>query len=230
MRRSYLACSAIAGIVLVACETPSYAPILPPKLAYSAPTNCAASVDLSKAIGITKDPKLVKRMMKNRTITRSRRMESSAQCLQGAEKAIPAMVFTLPPDLTGEVVYAGSILDYNSIFAADVSTLNANGDTVRTFERESYLFQGQQYGVQFRPSDEEVFVLIKADPELIGEERDTTELSVSSQNVSNYGAGGTYSSGTNLVGAQTAYNRTYAYDGMVQVRIVFPEQPETDSE
>lgn len=217
----------MAATVFAGCQTPTYTPIVAPKLAYSAPeVSCTDSVNLSKAVGITGDPKALKRMMKNRTITRARRMETSAQCLQGADKPIPAIVFTLPDNLIGEVVYAGALLDANSIFAADVSTLNKAGETVRTFDRDSFLFQGQQYGVQFRPSDDEAYVLIKADPELIGKERMTTELSVSEQSVSNYGATGYYSSGTNLVGSQTAYNRTYAYDGMVQVRIVFPEQPE----
>ena len=232
MHRVYLTSAAITSVLLTACQTANHEPVVPPKLAYSEPIECTKAINLSKAIGISTNPKSVKRMMKNRTITRVQKMEISGQCLEAGDKSIPAIVFTLPSNLIGEVVYAGSILDANSIFAADVSTLNTSGETVRNFERDSYLFQGQQYGVQFRPSDDEAYVMIKADPELIGKERDTTELSIDSRFVSSYGVGGSYGGGggTNLVGSQKSYNRTYSYDGTVQVRIVFPEQPEKETE
>ncbi len=212
-----------ASLMLVACAT-TPAPLLAPELKYAAPSECPSSLDMSQAVGLPDDEKKVRKMYRNRTLLMTGQMEKDSQCLvEDGGKSSPAIVFLLPTDLTGEVIYAGSVLDPNSIFAADVSTLDANGNTVRSFPRESFLFQGTQYGVQFRPKENETFVLIKAAHELIGDARETTELSVGSQNVSLV-VGSSYGSGTNLVGSQTSYQRIYAYDGAVSVRVVFPKQ------
>lgn len=220
--------SATILVALAACaSTPE--PIPEPALTFQG-NECSSNVDLGAAILVPEDKKSVKRMMRNRTLILSEMFTEESPCLRLASgNDSPYAVFELPTNITKPVVYAGSKIDSNSMFAAKIVTLDETGNIIRYFERDDYKKFGTQYGVQFRPKAEESYVLIKADADMIGDIEETSETRVDAQTVTMvYGA--VASSGTNYVGKQSSFSRTYSYDGEVGIRVVFPKQEEQEEQ
>lgn len=201
---------------------------LPPLLSFEG-LDCTSKINLGEANMLpdvnTKDgAKKLKRMMKNRTIMLSDKFNEESRCVRLASgSASPYAIFEIPSDIKGQVIYAGSMIDTNSIFAADVSLLDPDGNMVRNFDQSEFNRVGTRYAVQFAPKENEAYVLIKADPNLLGQKRETMETGVTQQNIS-VAYGSLVSSGTNLVGHQKVFNRSFSYDGDVGIRIVFPKQ------
>lgn len=209
---------ALAG--LTACSTTPPAPLPEPVVEFAG-AECTNAPDLGLAQSYLDDAKAAKKMMKNRTIRLEEFLGDSGSCLNlDGGLTSPYAVFTIPQSIKGLVINAGSFKDGNSIFAASISVLDKNGEQTREFSREKYRVMGRRYGVQFRPRSGDAFVVISADPKLIGEVSTTQEVSANSSYVSGVNGGG----GNNIVGSQKTFNRTFSFDGAVGLRIVFPEQ------
>lgn len=214
----------ISGAVIIgglaACATTE--PIPEPVLQYKTAANqCSADIDLNNAIAVTDNTKSLKRMMKNRTLILSDVMDAESPCiLQSSGTSSPYAIFELPSGIKGPVVYAGSKIDANSMFAADIVILDKEGAFLRRFKTDEFRKLGTQFGVQFRPKDKDAYVLIKADENMIGGTEDTLETSFGNVYVSNANGYG----GNNIVGRTQEFTRTYSYDGEVGLRIVFPKQ------
>lgn len=215
--RSLAGCVVLLGFAGCASVTP---PPPMPVLAYAPQTDCASAPDMSQAMRFAPLSKAGKRMLRNRAIEMDTDMEEAA-CLQTASGASPYAIYALPEGMSGRVVYAGSLIDVNSIFAARVSTLDAQGGMVREFEASDYKRTGSRHAVQFRPKDDEVFVLITSDPALVGEVMETSETRQEARYVSN---GLTGAGGTNIVGRTQSFDRRFSYDGLAGIRVMFPKQ------
>jgi len=208
---------------LAACATTAD-PIPEPVLEFQVADNCSDDIDLAQSIGMPDDAKLVKRMMRNRTIVLKETMSESTSCLTGEMGfSGPYAIFEVPDMVTGQVITAGSIIDSNSMFAAKIDVLDSEGRIVRSFSRDEYRRLGERYGVQFQPKSDQAFVLIRADKDIIGDLEKTIETAVSAQTVT-MSTGVYTSSGTNFVGVQEDFSRAYSYDGDVGIRVVFPKQ------
>jgi hypothetical protein len=234
MRKSQLltAGGLCLAVLLAACATAPEPPA-PPLLSFEG-QDCSSKVDLGEAIMLpdmsTKDgAKKMKRMMKNRTIMLSDNFNEDSRCVRLATGGTsPYALFEVPSNIQGQVIYAGSMIDSNSMFAANVSLLGADGNVMRQFTPKDFNRVGTRHAVQFSPRANEAYVLIKADPNLLGQKRETLETGVSQQTIS-VAYGGLVSSGTNLVGHQKAFDRSFSYDGEVGIRVVFPKQEEEKS-
>jgi len=222
-----LGVGAVFAVLTASCaSTPEPEP--EPLLSFEG-QSCTDKIDLANAIMLpgvdTKDgAKKLKRMMKNRTIILSDNFDEMSSCMRLASGGMsPYAIFQVPTDITGQVIYAGSKIDANSMFAADISLLDQHGEVLRKFDADDFKRIGSRHAVQFTPKQDEAYVLIKADTDLMGKATNTMETSVTEQTLTvAYGA--IASSGTNLVGTQKEYNRRFSYDGEVGIRIVFPEQ------
>jgi hypothetical protein len=225
-QKTLLVGAAFAALFAACATTPE--PEAEPMLSFEG-ESCSSKIDLANATNLpdinTKDgAKKLKRMMKNRTIVLSDNFDANSPCTKLASgDASPYAVFEIPKGINGQVIYAGSKLDSNSMFAADVSLLDKGGNVLRRFNAGDFKRIGTRHAVQFSPRADEAYVLIKADTALVGQATETMETSVSQQNVT-VAYGGLVSSGTNLVGKQEAFSRSFSYDGEVGIRVVFPKQ------
>ena len=209
------------AMVMSACAS-NPKDVMAPELTFKASASeCANKVDFSNPIALEDKEKTRKKAMRARRVVLTSFMgDEDTDCIVGASgEVLPYASFELPTGMKGRVVSAGAVLDQKVIFAADVTTYDINGQKVRHFDRDEFRRFGGIYGVQFKPKTNETYVVIQADPALVGETNNTVETSTTAQ----YIAIGT-SSGTNTLGSQTSFDRSYAYNGNVVVRTVFPKQ------
>lgn len=220
------------AVILSGCKTTDGIPELMPSLSFNAaPDQCTQGFDISNSIAISDVEKDRKRALKAQRVYLGTEMggEYQACTLSSSGQALPYVSFEVPTGMTGRVVSAGSHLDTAVIFAADVSTYDGGGQRVRRFQQNDYRRLGKIYGVQFTPRGNEAFVLIQADPTLVGTTDSTVETSTHGQSVTvAYGAA--VSSGTNTIGSQRSFDRTYAFNGDVAIVTVFPKQAKEEAE
>jgi len=167
------------AVLLTSCATAPEPPA-PPLLSFEG-QDCSLNVDLGEAITLpdtaTKDgAKKLKGMMKNRTIMLSDNFNEDSRCIRLASGGTsPYALFEVPSNIKGQVIYAGSMIDSNSMFAANVSLLGADGSVMRQFTPKDFNRVGTRHAVQFSPKANEAYVLIKADPNLLGQKRETMD-------------------------------------------------------
>ena len=216
----------VAALSLTACKTSEKPPLKPPVLSYKAAMVCTPNVKFDNPIRRTSEEKKRKRELRKRMIALEKNMTTKGvACIDdGSGTRLPYAAFEIPTGLEKRVVNAGAKFDSAVIFAAKISTHDENGTLVRTFEEMDYRRLGDVYGVQFSPRETEHFVLIKADPSLIGQQEGTVETGAKAQRISNFGVTGNYSGGTNKRGFQQNFIRTYSYNGKAVVQTVFPKQ------
>ncbi len=216
-----IAVTALAFVVgLSACATPK--PPLPPKVNFNAAAGCSSVIDLASAVSLDDEPKK-NRMMKNRSIVLTKILDDNALCFrnyQGADS--PYAVFEIPNNLSGRVVYAGAKIYENRLVAAGISVLDSAGRVIKTFSANDFRKLGTQYGVQFNPSADAAFVMIKANNAAIGTQKGSTETVVSK--AYRVGVQGFGSGGFDTVADTQTFARTFAYEGEVGIRVVFPKQ------
>jgi len=228
--RSYQSGTLLLGLstaaLLTACKTTAVQHVPVPSLSFDvAEKPCTENIVFSNPVMRTTVEKEQKREVRNQRIYLKTDMGSDlVDCVEGPGLSpLPYAAFEIPTGFTNRVVSAGSRMTTAIIFAADVFTYDDNGQEIRSFKPEAYRRLGDLYGVQFSPRDNEKYVVIKANPALIGEVDSTVETGTYAQNVGFYN-GVAYSSGTNTVGVQRAFDRTYSYNGEVAVMTVFPKQ------
>jgi len=218
------ACLMLSVFGLTACKSTPRT-LRAANLSYAAPVACTPTISFTDPVKRTTDEKKMKKEMRFRTIElKSDMADSEVPCLEktGADKR-PYQVFEIPKGIDGRVVSAGSKLDTTVIFAGEVSTHDAKGQVVREFDQSEYRRLGTIYGVQFSPRANETYVLIKVNPDLIGQREATIETATATQKVYLPNASGSVSSGSNTVGIQKMYDRTYSYNGETAIRTVFPK-------
>lgn len=192
------------GTLASACATA--APPPPAMLAY-ARMDCAAAPDLSSAVSLTPDKERAVHLVASPVGT-------DTPCLLRAGQPVPYVVYTLPADFGDKTLNVGSTLEAMRIFAPSVEVLDAQGQVTRTFERREYFYRGPVYSVQFRPRQNESYLLVTAAPELVGQQYDAIQIGV----VTSVVPVGVYSAVVNT-GVEAKQSRTFSYDGTVRVSI-----------
>ncbi|MEM6747065.1 MAG: hypothetical protein AAF608_06565 [Pseudomonadota bacterium] len=89
---------------------------------------------------------------------------------------------------------------------------------MRQFERESFLYRNSGYTVQLRPREGERYLLVTADPELVGKTYKSVETGI---NASSYSTG--YGAATLYSGINTETTRVFSYEGRVNVVVLIPK-------
>ena len=160
------------AVLLTACATTKDREPPAPNLSFKvAEAECTPNLDFSNPIKRTDDQKKRNKQLRARQVQLKANMASrTTACLQssGDKTGLPYAAFEIPTDLEGRVVNAGSEMATAVIFAGDVATYDSQGQIVRDFEPEEYRRIGDLLGVQFTPRENEKYVVIQANPNLIG--------------------------------------------------------------
>lgn len=198
-------CAAVLALAMAGCASP---PPPPPALLSMDGRECDDAVNLEAAASL--DPQKSK---KRYTVTRE--IGAAAPCinLEDGKKASYAL-FRLPDFAPSSVIIAGGELEEVRIFAPNVQLLDEAGVPLRGFTREDFLFQGVTYGVQLKPRDGERYILIRAEPDLVGQEYDSVTIGVNTQTIcTGYFCMNSYS------GVDFESTRQFSYSGKVSVLV-----------
>lgn len=199
-----LAATGLLGVAVSACATAAPPPSA--MLAYDR-LDCSAAPDLSHAISLTPDKERAVHLVASPVGTET-------PCLTRAGRTVPYVIYALPADFGDKTLNVGSTLELMRIFAPSVEVLDAKGEVTRTFERREYFYRGPVYSVQFRPRQNEAYLLVTAAPELVGQQYDAIQIGVATTVV----PAGMYSAVVNT-GTESKPMRTFSYDGTVRVSI-----------
>lgn len=199
--RSVLAVG-VAGGLTAACAAGS---ISPPVLTYAS-QGCATAADLSTAVSLTPPRERAVHVVTSP-------VDSGTPCLDRAAPA-PYVLYRLPIDLDDKTVTVGSTLEAMRIFAPEVAVLDGGGAVTRTFAREEFYYRGPHYSVQFRPREGDAYVLVSAEPELVGQRYDSIMIGTTTTSLYTAGGGVSWTSGVDR-----AQSRTFSYEGTVQVLV-----------
>jgi hypothetical protein len=210
MRPSALVAVAMAS-ALAGCVT---IPAPPSAVLEYARQDCGDRADLASATSLVPE-----RERASHTV--SVNVTAQTACLAEAERTSPYVVFAVPPDGAGKTIQVGATLEAARIFSPRIAVLDAEGVVTRTFERDQFLYRGPIYSVQLRPRPNEAFVLVTADPALVGQRYDSINISTATGGAY---AAGVYASWT--TGVDQAQSRTFSYEGTVVVTVYSPETAE----
>lgn len=194
--------------VLTACAATPPAPVL-----HYARNDCAATPNLSAAISLTPD----REKASHAVLTP---VDGQAACL--APAGTPYFVYRLPADFGDKTITVGATLEALRIFAPDVAILDANGVVTRTFARDEYYYRSLHYSVQFRPREEEVYILVSAEPALVGQRYDSIVIGTSTTSTYANGMAFSWTGGTD-----DNLSRTFSYEGTIAVVVSDSDTQET---
>ena len=198
--------SILSGLMAGVAACASAPPIPAPVLSY-ANAGCSTTPDLSAPLSMTPDKERAVHLV-------VAEVDETAACIMRNGAAVPYVLLALPQDYEDKTLIVGSQLDQNRIFAPEVVVLDAQGNQTRTFNRDEYFYRGSIYSVQFRPRQDERYVLVAAAPDMVGKAYDAIQIGISTTAVYTPYGGATFNSGT-----EAATSRTFAYNGTVKVLV-----------
>lgn len=194
----------LTGGLLTACA--SVAPP-PPAATTFARQDCVATPSLAGALSLTPS-KPRREHVVNAAVT------AQTPCVQHNGKPTPYVVFALPSDHDDKMLSVGGLLEGARVFAPEVTLLDAQGQVTRTFDPSEYFYRGAVYSMQFRPRENEAFVLVTGDTARVGHEYRSIVTGMTTTPVITPVVAFNINSGT-----EAGQHRTFSYDGTVQVTI-----------
>lgn len=203
--------AAAGALALSACTTMA----IPGPVTTFARADCSASPDLYQAVSLTPDRERVAHNVA--TV-----IGAASPCLTTAAGTVPYALFALPQDYGDKTVIAGGALEQQRILAASVVTLDAYGQVVRAFQPSEFFFRGGSYSVQFRPRENEAYVMVSVDPTLVGQVYSAVNIGT--------GTSGTYAAGVYAswtYGMDQSQLRTFSYEGTAAILV---NDSDTDEE
>ena len=205
MRRvSAVAVLALAAVV-AGCATSG--PAYPPALLEYARRDCAAAPVLASAISLTPD-------RERAAYTVETLVDSGTPCLLKAGRPGPYLLYALPADRGDKTLIVGGRLEPGRIFSPHVTILDAGGGVSRTFANSDFMYRGAVYSVQFRPRENEVYVLVTSEPSRVGQVYNSILTGTQATPVVAGPVIFSLNSGT-----EAQISRTFSYDGRVSVLI-----------
>ena len=200
----------VAAAVLAACQ--SKPPEPPPKAVTDLSGKvCDSKVSLVDAIALT--PKKAKAWQDIFT-----QVTAETPCIGEADASANYVVYALPDHGPNHVITIGGLNQVQRTLAPKVMLLDWNGEVTRAFGSDKFQYHGENYSVQFRPSEDDRYILVETDPELVGE----TETGFETRLVMGQGTVATptgSASYTTYSGREGATWRTFSHEGVVSVRI-----------
>ncbi len=180
-----------------ACATTPLAPVL------ASPSGCSSSLDLSDAISLTPE-KPKKRFNVEVPIG------AGSKCIRSADGSNDYYeLFEIPEKTDKKTFTIGSVVEPLRIFPAKVSTLDADGNIMRTIDDSDMHFRSLLYSGQLRARDNEAYILVRSDSSKVGEAYES--ISTSFSPASNY----TFSKGADI-----ASTRKYSYEGDLMINVI----------
>lgn len=202
--------SVLSLIVLAGCVT--YEPPPPAVTSFAPAVACTDAPSVSGAASLTPE-------------NPAGRMEHvidvgvQAPCLRLASGAqAPYAVFALPTAGKVASISAGAIFEELRVFAPVVSTLGADGRTVRTFTADDFHRRGQTLAVLFSPRAEEKFLVVSGEPAKVGGAHSLIAVDPAGVSVP-----GHIKSPEQVAAFKANLSRPYSYAGQVFARAYFAD-------
>lgn len=195
--------------ILVCAGVMACASVPPPQAVLEyARQNCASQPDLATAQSLTPDRKKAVHSV-------STQVNGQTPCVTTTGGAAsPYVLYVLPSDHDGKTITVGASLEVVRIFAPHVAVLDAHGAVTRTFASDQFMYRGPVYSVLFRPRAAEAYIIVTAEPSLVGQRYDSINISTATS--STYAAGATISWTT---GVDATQSRVFSYEGAVIVTV-----------
>lgn len=153
--------TAAAALLCFAAACESTSPPPSAVLSFTSTAGCAEGLAAERAEVVT-----VKKRQNSGNITTQVSAASACQVEKGVE--LPYALYRLPRGVDIQSVQAGGVFQINRIFAADVMTLDESLSPVRHFGPDAFFHRGGSWSVFFRPREQERYILVRANPELVG--------------------------------------------------------------
>lgn len=210
-RGARTAACAAAGLGLAACAgTPPPPP--PAAVLDIAAKRCGNAYDTGLAAPVAPE--------------KYRRQHDVAAALDGASPCVALpdgqnanyAVFALPPASRHHLFTAGAMPEAVRSVAPAVLTLRADGTVSRRFAGEDLIQRGAMLSAQFRARADEAYLVIRSDPDRVGQTRSAVETGVVTGSTYVYtptGGGTAYTSS----GYDREVARTFSHEGRVLVRM-----------
>ncbi len=204
-----LVCS---GAILTACTT---TPPEPPAMAVTevAATNCDQEISIANTLTLTPEKKSAYSAF-------PAKINKSSKCFVSNGRIVYYVVFALPNAPDNHTLTMGGVFEPLRTFAPKISLLGADGKETRAFAPDKYANYGGLYGVQFRPSANDKFVLVQSNPELVG----ITQTGLDTRVASSYGYAynpATYGGSSYQIdkGVEVMSSRMFSHEGTISVTI-----------
>lgn len=123
-------------------------------------------------------------------------------------------VFKLPSVVDDYAIVAGSLYEANRVMPPVIVTLGRDGKPIREMGHDRLLERQGHWSASFHPQPDEAYVVIRSNPELVGEGQSRVKTGVGAMYVP-VGLGGVMVS----TSADSASQVTYSHYGKVRVRI-----------
>ena len=150
----------LAALALAGCETTQPGP---PPIVQIAPSNCSDGPSLARAQPLPFDAEGKK---KPERVT----IDTGSPCIERDGAKSLYRILALPAPGEPYMVTLRSLPGQNSIFAPQLALLDAEGAETRRIDRESLLFRGQALSAVLRIRDEERYLVIASDPQMVGQD------------------------------------------------------------
>ena len=192
----------MAGMTACATATPP-----PPALLQYSGQGCVTAPDLTGAISLTPPRERAEHVV-------STVINGQTPCLIRQGRATPYVIYALPSDHDDKTLSVGGLLEGIRVFSPEIALLDAGGQVTRTFAPDEYFYRGPVYSIQFRPRESEAYVLVTSDGARVGEGYRSIVTGMQSTTVATPVVIFSINSGT-----EAGLNRTFSYDGTVQVSV-----------
>ncbi len=198
-----------AAAALAACQS---TPPPPEAVTDLSGKTCQAEISLVDAIALT--PKKQKSWQDVFSA-----VGAETPCVGEGKSAANYVVFALPDFGPNHVITVGGQKQARRTLAPKVLLLDWEGAVTREFADDKYDYRGGSFSVQFRPGEDDRFVLVETDPARVGETetRFETRLLVGQGTVGLPNGGA--ASYTTYSGSEGAHSRTFSHEGVVTVRV-----------
>lgn len=201
----------LAFAFTAACAT---TPPEPPKSAVLSLDNktCETQVSTENSLSLTPEKKALFHIV-------TTDINAGSKCVDIEGKKANYIVYAIPAAPQNHTITIGGAMDVLRTFAPDVSIIDVNGKVSRSFNPDQYAYLGYVYGVQFRPSENDRFIIVKSDPKLVGVEKSALETRVNVGYGYSPGVGGYGTTYNTYTGSEAKKSRVFSHEGIVSVTI-----------
>jgi hypothetical protein len=204
-------CAAVlaAAIILTACATE--VKVAPAAVLDITGKPCGEQIDLMSAKPLA--PKKAQKW-----VDMFEPVGAESACARIGDMLVNYAVFELPPNGSNHVITVGGLKQERRTLAPRVFLLDFQGQVLRSFEDKHYKNIGSSFAVQFRPSEEDRYLLVQTDPSRVGQVADAFEQKVvtGSGYVSTPTGGASY---TTTSGVERSMSRTFSHEGIIAIRV-----------
>ena len=201
---------ALAFALLLVAGCAATVPVRPATVRYAG-QNCESTPNLGRAATLAPETRKA-----HQTVVTP--VDGLTPCLGSGAVRTPYVLYAIPSSEV-RMIEVGGQLEPSRIFSPQVALLDQDGNRVRSFAADQYLYRGGLFSVQFVPQPGERFILVTADPARIGQSYDAVAISTSTTTIWTGAGVANWTSGVDR-----NISRTFSYEGSVTAIVHMPEE------